>query len=352
MKEKFNLKNIIRPNILKLQPYTSARDEFKGDASVFIDANENSLGSVCTGNFNRYPDPLQLSLKKKIANIKNIKPEQIFLGNGSDEAIDLLFKAFCEPKKNNTLIFPPTYGMYKVLANINDIPIKEVNLNKNFSLPVDKALKEVDNNTNLIFICSPNNPTGNLIERESIIKILNSFNGLVIVDEAYIDFALTESIVSEINNYPNLVVLQTFSKAWGMAGLRLGMAISNKNTIQVLNNIKYPYNVNIITQEYAEKAINNIEQKNNMVKTIIDEREKLINGIKNIKTIEKIYPTDANFVLIKIKNATEIYNKLISKGIVIRNRSNIALCDSCLRITVGTNIENNLLLNELHKIIQ
>jgi histidinol-phosphate aminotransferase len=350
VKDSFDIVNIIRPNILKLQPYTSARDDFKGEASIFLDANENSLGTVGDGEFNRYPDPLQLSLKEKIAKIKDVKTEQIFLGNGSDEAIDLLFRAFCEPEKDTAIIFPPTYGMYKVQANINNTPIVEILLNDDFSLPVEKIKKTIDKNSKLIFICSPNNPTGNLIDKESIIEVLDFFDGLVIVDEAYIDFATEKSMTSEIDNYPNLIVLQTFSKAWGLAGLRLGMAIANENTIQILNNIKYPYNINALTQEYVTKALDNINQKNSMVDTILLEREKLEKQIKNIKGVEKIYPTDANFILVKIKNASQIYTELISKGIVVRNRSSVALCDNSLRITVGTENENIELIKQLAKI--
>lgn len=343
----FDIKKLVRPNILELQPYTSARDEFKGDASIFLDANENSLGTVGAGEFNRYPDPLQLDLKEKIAQQKQVKTNQIFLGNGSDEAIDLLFRAFCEPQKDSVLVFPPTYGMYKVQANIHDTPVEEILLNNDFTLPVDKIEQIINPTIKLLFICSPNNPTGNLIKKESIIRILKCFKGLVVVDEAYIDFANNESILSEIENYPNLVVLQTFSKAWGMAGLRLGMAFANEEIINILNKIKYPYNVNTLTQEYAIKALNNIDQKESMVKTIVEERENLQVELNLIDGVELIYPSDANFLLVKIQNATKIYRELILKGVVVRNRSNVALCDDCLRITVGTRDENKRLIEQL-----
>lgn len=347
----FDLKKMVRPNILGLQPYTSARDEFKGDASIYLDANENSLGTVGSGEFNRYPDPLQMDLKEKIAQQKQIKTNQIFLGNGSDEAIDLLFRAFCEPQKDSVLIFPPTYGMYKVQANIHNTPVEEILLNNDFTLPVDKIEQIINPTIKLLFICSPNNPTGNLIKKESIIRILECFKGLVVVDEAYIDFAKGESMVSEIENYPNLVVLQTFSKAWGMAGLRLGMAFANEEIISILNKIKYPYNINTLTQEFAIKALNNVEEKESMANTIIEERENLRTKLILLDIVETIYPSDANFLLVKIQNAPKIYQELIAKGIVVRNRSNVALCNNCLRITVGTIDENRKLIEQLTTIV-
>jgi histidinol-phosphate aminotransferase len=348
MMNKFDLNKLIRPNVLEMLPYSSARDEFEGEASVFLDANENSLGSSIEGEYNRYPDPRQTPLRNEFAKLKGIKPEQIFFGNGSDEAIDLLFRAFCEPKKDRALIFPPTYGMYKVQANINETPVDEINLNPDFTLPIDKIEQVINPNVKLMFICSPNNPTGNLIAKDKIIRIIENFRGLVIVDEAYIDFAPSDaSMISEIENYPNLVVLQTFSKAWGLAGLRLGMAFAQKELIDTLCKIKYPYNVNQLTQDAVLQAVLNPTLKNEMVATILEQRTQLIAALNIIDAVKYIYPTDANFVLAQIKNATEIYKKLIAKGIVVRNRSNVALCNDCLRITIGTAAENKALINEL-----
>jgi len=344
----FDLNKLIRPNVLEMQPYSSARDEFEGEASVFLDANENSMGSSIEGNYNRYPDPRQTPLRLELAKLKGIKPEQIFFGNGSDEAIDLLFRAFCEPKKDRAIIFPPTYGMYKVQANINETPVDEFNLNTDFSLPMNKIEQVINPNVKLLFICSPNNPSGNLIDKKDIYKILNSFRGLVVVDEAYIDFAPKEaSMISEIDNYPNLVVLQTFSKAWGLAGLRLGMAFAQKPIIDTLCKIKYPYNINQLTQDAVLEAVLKPSKKEAMVKTLLVQRGNLISGLKTISSVEKIYPTDANFVLVQIKDATQVYKQLITKGVVVRNRSNVALCNNCLRITVGKALENKTLIEEL-----
>jgi histidinol-phosphate aminotransferase len=350
MKNSFEINNLVRPNVFEMQAYSSARDEFEGDGNVFLDANENALGSAVLGNCHRYTDPKQWELKEKLAKIKGIKPDQIFFGNGSDEAIDLLFRAFCEPQKDRALVFPPTYGMYKVQANINNTPVDEIPLNSDFSLPVSKAEQVINPNTKLLFICSPNNPSGNLIAKPDIIRILESFKGLVIVDEAYIDFAEEGSMLPEIDNYPNLVVLQTFSKAWGMAALRLGMAFAQSKTIAILNKIKYPYNVNILTQEYACKAIDRIQQKNDMVSIIIKERTKLKSELEKISLIEHVYNSDANFLLTKVTQATQVYKELVKKGIIVRNRSNITLCTDCLRITVGSETENIELVKQIKDI--
>ncbi len=346
----FDIYKLVRPNVLEMAPYSSARDEFEGEASIFLDANENSLGSSVEGTFNRYPDPRQTPLRVALAKTKGIYPDQIFFGNGSDEAIDLLYRAFCEPRKDRALIFPPTYGMYKVQANINETPVDEMPLNADFSLPVEKIIQVINPNVKLMFICSPNNPTGNLIDKKSILKILNSFKGLVIVDEAYIDFAPEGSMVSEIANYPNLMVLQTFSKAWGLAGLRLGMAFAQKPLIDILCKIKYPYNVNQLTQEHALSALGHPEKKNQMVQTILEQRSWLEAELKKLPTVERIYHSDANFVLVKMADATAIYKQLITRGIVVRNRSNVALCQNCLRITVGTVYENIALINALSEL--
>lgn len=342
-----NITKLLRTNIQELTPYSSARDEYTGEANIFLDANENSIGSAILGDYNRYPDPAQLQLKEKIAELKGVKDNQIFLGNGSDEAIDLLFRAFCAPRKDRALIFPPTYGMYQVQANINNTPIEEILLNDDFSLPVEKVEQVVNPSIKMMFICSPNNPTGNLIKKESIIRILKSFKGIVVVDEAYIDFAEKGSVLSEINNYPNLVVLQTFSKAWGLAGIRLGMAFANLEIIEVLNKIKYPYNINQLTSEFAFKAIERVEQKNQMIEVILAERTNLIKRLESLEMVEKVYPTDANFILVKVQDANEIYGHLVKKGIIVRNRNNVALCENCLRITVGNPQENNELIKQL-----
>lgn len=349
----FNIEKLVRPNVLAMKPYSSARDEFTGEASIYLDANENSLGSSIDGNYNRYPDPLQTPLRIKLAELKGIKPEQVFFGNGSDEAIDLLYRAFCEPLKDRSLIFPPTYGMYQVQANIHNTPVDEILLNPDYTLPVDKILKEINPQVKLMFICSPNNPTGNLIDKKSIIKILNSFQGLVIVDEAYIDFAPKgSSMATEIDNYPNLVVLQTFSKAWGLAGLRLGMAFAQKEIIHILRKIKYPYNVNELTQQCVLSALKSPSKKEKMVAEILEQRSILIKEMQTLEGVLKIHPTDANFVLVNVKNATEIYKKLVDKGIIVRNRSNVALCNNSLRITVGTADENKLLIQTLKELLK
>jgi histidinol-phosphate aminotransferase len=334
-----------------MAPYSSARDEFEGEAQIYLDANENSLGSASKELFNRYPDPRQNLLRARVAELKGVKPEQLFFGNGSDEPIDLLFRAFCQPQKDRALIFPPTYGMYKVQANINDTPVDEIPLNDDFSLPLEKIQEVVNPQIKLMFICSPNNPSGNLISKSTIIDILGCFKGIVVVDEAYIDFAASgASLVSEIDNYPNLVVLQTFSKAWGLAGLRLGMAFAQNPIIDILNKIKYPYNINQLTQQLVLDALNNETTKNQMVQTLISERKKLEKELIKIKAVLKIYPSDANFLLVRIEQANLFYKKLTDSGIIVRNRSNVALCDNCLRITVGTPDENQTLLKQMQNI--
>jgi len=348
----FNIEKLLRSNIRDLEPYSSARDDFEGTAQIFLDANENSFGSATEENFNRYPDPKQKELKNAVAQIKGILPEQIFFGNGSDEPIDLLFRAFCQPQKDRALIFPPTYGMYKVQANINDTPVDEMPLNEDFSLPIEKINQVINPQIKLMFICSPNNPTGNLIDKSAIISILNFFKGIVIVDEAYIDFSPEGSMVKEIENYPNLVVLQTFSKAWGLAGLRLGMAFAQKSIIDVLNKIKYPYNINQLTQQQVLQALNKTAKMQAMVAEILIQRSWLENELVQIKGIEKIYPSDANFLLVQVFDAPFLYKKLKEAGIVVRNRSSVILCQNCLRITVGTKAENQQLVKQLAYISQ
>jgi histidinol-phosphate aminotransferase len=343
----FSLNKLIRENIKKLKPYSSARSEFSGMASVFLDANENAFGSPLMKWYNRYPDPLQWEVKRKISTIKNIAAENILLGNGSDECIDLLIRAFCDPQKDNIIICPPTYGMYEVYAHINNVDVKEVPLLQNFQLNLDGLEQAIDENTKLIFLCSPNNPTGNSMEREDIEVVLNNFDGIVIIDEAYINFSRYRSFLSELKDYPNLVVMQTFSKAWGLAALRLGMNFASIEIIDILNKIKPPYNINQATQELALQALDHLDDVNTMIKETVKGREELVKDLVQLPSVQKVYPSDANFVLAKMTEATSIYNYLKEKGIIVRNRSNVILCEDCLRITVGTPKENRQLLDAL-----
>ena len=342
-----DLNKLTRPNIRDLKPYSSARSEYSGVASVFLDANENSYGSPLTKWYNRYPDPLQWELKKKIATIKNVAAENMLLGNGSDECIDLLIRAFCEPKKDNLIICPPTYGMYEVYAHINDVEVREVPLLPDFQLNLEGIEAAIDEHTKLIFICSPNNPTGNSMEREDIETVLNNFEGLVVIDEAYINYSRHRSFVAELKEYPNLVVMQTFSKAWGLAALRLGINFASKEIIDLLNKIKPPYNINQATQELAEKALDNLEDVNMMIRETVKERALLVNELVQLPIVQKVYPSDANFVLVKMDQATKVYDYLKEKGIIVRNRSNVILCDDCLRITIGTPEQDKQLINSL-----
>jgi histidinol-phosphate aminotransferase len=342
-----NIKDLQRENIKTLRPYSTARDEFKGQAEVFLDANENSFGSPLPANYNRYPDPLQLDVKDAISKIKGVPIENTFLGNGSDEAIDLLYRAFCNPGKDNVIVLPPTYGMYEVSANINDVELRRVNLLPNYQLDLEKIAEAIDANTKMIFICSPNNPTGNSINRTDIETILANFKGLVVIDEAYINFARQKTFIQELIEYPNLVVLQTFSKAWGLAALRLGMAFSSTTVIDILNKVKPPYNIGQATQDLALEALKNIEQVNSWIKTTVSERERLSNALSLLANVNQVYPSDANFILVNIDNPHEVYNKLVDKGIIVRDRSKVSLCEGCLRITVGTEEENDHLLKTL-----
>ena len=343
----FNLNNLVRENIKALTPYSSARDEFSGDAKVFLDANENSLGSPLMKWYNRYPDPHQVKVKEALSKVKAVEPEKIFLGNGSDECIDLLYRCFCNPGKDNIIICPPTYGMYEVSANINDVAIRKAPLLDDFQLDLVHLENLVDENTKLIWICSPNNPTANSMNREDVETILNNFNGLVVVDEAYINFSRQKSFIQELNDYPNLVVLQTFSKAWGLAGLRLGMAFASEAIIEILNRVKPPYNINEVTQELALKALEEVGQVNDMIKELVQMRVALKGVFEKIPFVKKVYPSDANFLLVKVDNAKEVYNYLLTRGIVVRDRSNVQLCDNCLRITVGTEEENTELIEAM-----
>jgi histidinol-phosphate aminotransferase len=343
----FILDTLVRENIKKMTAYSSARHEFSGTASVFLDANENSFGSPLTQNYNRYPDPLQLQLKEKLSTIKGVPVKNIFLGNGSDEAIDLLFRIFCEPGKDNVLIFPPTYGMYEVCAEMNNVNIKKVPLTNKFQLNLDAIEAAVDADTKLIFICSPNNPTGNSINRNDIEVLLNNFEGIVVIDEAYINYAKQKTFISELTEFPNLVILQTLSKAWGLAGLRLGMAFAGEPIINYFNKVKYPYNINTATQQLALEALGNISSVNNWTKTTVDQKQVINEELLNLPFVHFVYPSDANFILVKMKGAKHIYDYLSSKGIIVRNRSKVILCDDCLRITIGTPEENKQLINLL-----
>jgi len=342
MKTKFNINNLIRKNVAGLKPYSSARDEFKqGDSKmVFLDANENPFET----GVNRYPDPQQRELKEQLGKIKGIPTENILLGNGSDEVLDLIFRAFCEPGKDNIITLPPTYGMYQVLAEINNIENREVLLTDDFQPNVSKILNKVDDNTKLIFLCSPNNPTGNSFSEEKILEILNNFNGLVVIDEAYIDFSESESWIRKLNENPNLVVTQTLSKAYGMAGIRLGICYASAEIIQILNKIKPPYNVNELTQKRALERVVDVNSVKKEIADILMERNKLLKALLYVNFIEKIYKSDANFILIKVDNAKLRYDQLLKKGIVIRNRTTQSLCENTLRLTVGTAEENRQLI--------
>lgn len=343
----FDLNNLLRENIKNLVPYSSARDEFKGEAQVFLDANENSFGSPLTKWYNRYPDPLQKKVKQKLSEIKGVPVENIFLGNGSDECIDILLRAFCEPGKDNIIICPPTYGMYEVSANINDIQVKKVPLTPSFQLDLPAIEEAVDDHTKMIFLCSPNNPTGNSLNKDDVEVILNNYFGLVVIDEAYINFSRFRSFIQELNDYPNICVLQTLSKAWGLAALRVGIAFASEAIIQIMNKIKPPYNINQASQELALKALEEVGQVNAMIQEIVKQRGELIDQLSKLSIVLKIHPSDANFLLVKVINAREIYDFLLTKGIVVRDRSKVELCEGCLRITVGTPKENNELIREL-----
>jgi histidinol-phosphate aminotransferase len=345
-KTTFNILNLVRKNILDMKPYSSARDEFKGEAEIFLDANENPYPSP----YNRYPDPLQWKVKEKLSKIKQVTPDQIFLGNGSDEAIDLLIRAFCEPYRDSILITEPTYGMYAVCAELNAAPLVKVELTNEFDLNVDAIFNALTANTKIIFLCSPNNPTANLLSKEKILKTLDHFSGIVVIDEAYIDFANSESFIHMLPAYPNLVVLQTFSKAWGLAGLRLGMAFASREIIQILNKIKYPYNVNIQTQEIALNALQDVKKKDEAVREIIKQREILAQDLQTLSITENIYPSDGNFLLVKVKDAPRTYRYLMDKKIIVRDRSKVALCKNCIRITVGTPEENKNLISALRNL--
>ena len=341
------LKELTRPNVWALKPYSSARDEYSGaEASVFLDANENPYNNPN----NRYPDPLQRELKTLIAAQKGVKMENIFLGNGSDEAIDLIFRVFCQPGVDNVVAIDPTYGMYKVCADVNDVEYRPMLLDVYYQFKASSLLSAIDENTKAMFICSPNNPTGNSLCRKEIDALLNKFDGLVVVDEAYIDFADAPSLLADLDKYPNLIVLQTFSKAWGSAAIRLGMAFASPEIIAIFNKIKYPYNVNLLTQQAAIQLLQQPEQIKAWVNILLEERSRVMKEFEQLPCCIRVFPTDANFFLAKVYEATAIYNYLVSEGIIVRNRTNVALCKDCLRITIGTKEENDTLLEALRKI--
>jgi histidinol-phosphate aminotransferase len=345
----FVLDRIVRPNIKTLKPYSSAKDEYTGEAKVLLDANENSLGSPLTKWYNRYPDPYQSQLKDKMAFVKQIASNQIFLGNGSDECIDILFRTFCEPGKDNIIICPPTYPMYEVGANINDITIQKAPLLSDYQLNVAHIEQLVNEYTKIIWICSPNNPTGNSLDRIDIETILNHFDGLVVVDEAYINFSKQKSFVQSLIDYPNLVVLQTLSKAWGLAGLRLGMCFASPEIVGYMNKVKAPYNINIVTQQLALQALEEVGQVNDMIKLLVDMRIALAAVISSMPHVTKVFPSDTNFLFVKIPHARKLYEYLLTQGIIVRDRSTLELCEDSLRITVGTEQENTALVDAMYE---
>ena len=345
----FNLGNLVRENVKSMKPYSSARDEFEDlDTAemIFLDANENPFEN----GVNRYPDPQQISVKKALAKLKGVAEKQILLGNGSDEVLDLIFRAFCEPKTDNVITLPPTYGMYGVLANINAIENREVLLSEDFQPQIEKILEAIDENTKIIFLCSPNNPTGNSFSDESVVYLLQNFKGLVVIDEAYIDFSKKESWINEFDEYPNLVITQTLSKAYGLAGIRLGICYASAAIVAVLNKIKPPYNVNALTQKRALERLKDKDSIKSEIESIIAQRAELLKELLLVKFVEKIYPTEANFILVKVDDANKRYNELIAKGIVIRNRTTQPLCENCLRFTIGTAQENKKLIEALKEL--
>lgn len=343
----FELQKLVRKNIRNLKPYSSARHEFTGKASVFLDANENAYGSPVDGNYNRYPDPLQWQLKFQLARIKGVPAENICIGNGSDEIIDLAHRIFCNPGKDNVIICPPTYGMYAVSADINDVEIRKVNLTKEFQLDVEGIINATDNNTKLLFICSPNNPTGNNMNRADVELLLNNFPGIVIIDEAYINYSNQKTFIQELTEYPNLIVMQTLSKAWGLAALRLGLCYASMDIIDLFNKVKPPYNINEASQQIALEGLQQTELINDWIKEVVQQKAYLINELNGLSFVKIVYPSDANFILIRVDDADAIYQFLASNEIVVRNRSKEPGCKNCLRISIGTPEENKNLLSAL-----
>ncbi|HTF05654.1 MAG TPA: histidinol-phosphate transaminase [Bacteroidia bacterium] len=345
----FDIQALLRDNIRNLASYSSARSEFNGHAEIFLDANENNFGSPGSKPYNRHPDPLQVQLKEKITQIKGVPLQNIFLGNGSVEVIDLLLRSFCNPQTDNVIIAPPTYGMYEVSAAINDVPVKKIPLTDAFQLDVEAIAEATDERTKMIFICSPNNPTGNSMNREDVEIILNNFHGLVVVDEAFINYSRQRSFIGELTEYANLVVIQTLSKAWGLAGIRIGMAFASEAIIGILNRVKPPYNIGTPAQELALAAFDRVEEVNRWIKITVQERQSLIRGLMMFDFVKKIFPSDANFVLVRFTHAESVYRFLLENGIVVRDQSQIAGCENCLRVTVGTPDENVQLLQALSK---
>ncbi|EOR93777.1 Histidinol-phosphate aminotransferase [Arcticibacter svalbardensis MN12-7] len=343
----FDLKKLLRTNILNLVPYSSARDEYKGEASVFLDANENSYGSPLSRNYNRYPDPMQQAVKAKLSLIKGVPVPNIFLGNGSDEAIDILFRAFCRPGIDNVILLPPTYGMYEVSANINDVQTKKILLTPEYQIDMEGVAEAIDEHTKIIFVCSPNNPTANSINRSDIETLIANFSGLVVVDEAYINYSRQKTFIQELTEYGNLVVLQTLSKAWGLAGIRMGMAFASEEIIEVFNKVKPPYNINEASQQLALEALSNVDQVNDWIREIILQREQVISKLIELPFVLNIVPSDANFILVKMVDPLGVYKYLVDNGIITRDRSKVQLCEGCIRITIGTPEENVLLINTL-----
>jgi histidinol-phosphate aminotransferase len=341
-----DLSTLIRDNILRLNPYSCARSEYGGQASVFLDANENPMN----GPYNRYPDPRQVALKEKIAAIKCVRPEQIMLGVGSDEPIDLVIRIFCEPKVDNIVAIDPSYGMYQVCAEVNDVEYRKALLNDDYTLDAQRMMDLTDGRTKALFLCSPNNPTGNLLNRGEIREILRAFGGIIVMDEAYVDFSSEPSWLSELDEHPNLIVLQTFSKAWGLAAVRCGMAFASDEIVGFFNRVKYPYNISTLTQRFVYEQLDREERKNEWVSMLLEQRGLLAERLRNIPLVEMVYPSEANFLLIKVSDANGVYNKLVKRGVIIRNRNSLSLCCGGLRITVGNAEENNILINELKQL--
>lgn len=352
MKPEVSIQNLVRPNIRKLEPYRSARDDY--DRGMLLDANENSMGAPYqkAEGLHRYPSPYQHELRKNIAGLRHLKPENVFVGVGSDEAIDLLYRIFCEPRTDNVIITPPTYGMYEVSAGIHDVSVKKVTLDTSFQPKVDEILEAADKHTKMLFLCSPNNPTGNEFEQERIEALIAGFPGIVVIDEAYIDFSERESRANLIETNPNVVVLQTLSKSFGMAGVRMGIALASKTIIRFMMKVKAPYNVNALTSKYALEAFDHLDTISFHIEKLVEEREKLRQKLQNVPGVRKIYPSDANFLLVKFDDAVTLYKKLAEKEIIVRYRGNEPLCENCLRITVGTPDENELLIKTLKELTQ
>lgn len=343
----FSLNTLVRPHLLSLTPYSSARDEYSGSEGVFLDANENPFGSASAGNYNRYPDPYQWAIKERLAPLKGVRPRQILLGNGSDEPIDLLVRLFCEPKEDHVLILPPTYGMYEVSANIQNVGIRKVPLTADFQLDVPEVLKSVESHTKIIWLCSPNNPSGNVLNRADILRVVEAVSCIVVVDEAYIDFAPESTMLTDLDKYPNLVVLQTFSKAWGLAGLRVGMCFASEDIISLLNKIKSPYNLSSSTQAILAEALSGAGKKDDMVRDILRNREKLREVLLTLPNVETIYPSDSNQLLVKFQDSASVFAYLLENKVIVRDRSKVMHCENCLRISIGTEEEDRRLTDLL-----